>query len=48
MYENGTVRNVETVLGKGSGGKGMIEGVNLTRIYCKNFFKDHNVPPIQQ
>jgi hypothetical protein len=24
------------------------EGVNLTLIYCKNFYKCHNVPPAQQ
>jgi hypothetical protein len=23
-------------------------GVNLTMIYCKNFCKCHNVPPVQQ
>jgi hypothetical protein len=26
----------------------MMEGVNSTMIYCKNFCKCHNVPPIQQ
>jgi hypothetical protein len=26
----------------------MMEGVNLTMIYCKNFCKCHNVPPVQQ
>jgi hypothetical protein len=33
----------------GEGGKRrMKEGVNSTRIYCKNFYKCHNVPPVQQ
>jgi hypothetical protein len=26
----------------------MMEGVNATMIYCKNFCKFHNVPPEQQ
>jgi hypothetical protein len=26
----------------------MIEGVNLTKTYCKNFCKCHNVPLVQQ
>jgi hypothetical protein len=26
----------------------MMEGVNSTMIYCKNFCKYHNVPPVQQ
>jgi hypothetical protein len=25
-----------------------MEGVNLTNIYCKHFYKYHNVPPVQQ
>jgi hypothetical protein len=47
MYENGKVRPIETIPGKGERGtKRMMEGVNLTKIYCKNFYKCHNVPPI--
>jgi hypothetical protein len=26
----------------------MMEGVKSTMIYCKNFYKCHNVPPAQQ
>jgi hypothetical protein len=26
----------------------MMEGVNLTKVYCKHFCKHHNVPPVQQ
>jgi hypothetical protein len=26
----------------------MMEGVKSTKIYCKNFGKCHNVPPVQQ
>jgi hypothetical protein len=40
MYENGKMRPVETVPGKGEGG-------NSTMTYCKNFCKYHtqkNVP----
>jgi ribosomal protein L44E len=25
-----------------------MEGVNLTKIYCKHFCKYHNVPPVQE
>jgi hypothetical protein len=48
MYENGNMRPVETVPGMGEGGKRrMMEKVNSTMIYCKNFYKCHNVPSIQ-
>jgi hypothetical protein len=40
MYENGKMRSVETILR-------MIEGVHLTKIYCKHLCKYHNVPPVQ-
>jgi hypothetical protein len=26
----------------------MMEGVNLTKMYCKHFYKCHNVPPVQK
>jgi hypothetical protein len=26
----------------------MIDEVNSTKIYCKNFCKCHNIPPVQQ
>jgi hypothetical protein len=26
----------------------MMEGMNLTMIYCKHFYKCHNVPPVQE
>jgi hypothetical protein len=45
IYENGKMRPVETFLRRGEGGiKGMMEGVNLTKIYCKHFCKCHDVP----
>jgi hypothetical protein len=48
MYVNGKMRPVETV--PGMGGQGIKEndgGVNSSTIYliyCKNFYKCHNVP----
>jgi hypothetical protein len=48
MYENGTMRPVETVPGMGGGEiKENDGGVSSTMIYCKNFGKCHNVPPLQ-
>jgi hypothetical protein len=50
MHENGNMRPVETP--PSIGGRGvnkMIEMVNLSMIdlvYCKNFCKYHNVPPV--
>jgi hypothetical protein len=26
----------------------MMEGGNLTKIYCKHFYKYHSVPPVKQ
>jgi hypothetical protein len=47
LYKN-EYRNfkpVEVTIRRGK----MIEGVNSTMIYCKNFYKHHNVPtPVQQ
>jgi hypothetical protein len=49
MHENGRLRPAETVLRTGDGVKGENGGgVNLTKIYCKNFCKCHNVPPVLQ
>jgi hypothetical protein len=40
---------METLLGMGGEGiRRMMEGVQSTRIYYKNFYKCYNVPPIQQ
>jgi hypothetical protein len=48
MYENGKII-VETVPVTG---EGVIKenggGMNLIKIYCKNFCKCHNVPQVQQ
>jgi hypothetical protein len=47
MYENGKMRSVETVSGMGREViNRMTEGENSTVIYCKNFYKCHNVPPV--
>jgi hypothetical protein len=50
MYENGTMRPVETtpVMEGKRGLMRMMEEVNSTMIFCKNFCKGHNVPPVQQ
>jgi hypothetical protein len=51
MYENGKMRPVETIPGRGIGGEGIKEndgGVNSTVKYCKNFCKCHNVLPVQK
>jgi hypothetical protein len=49
MYKNGKMKVVETIPGMGGGGlRRMMEEVNSTMIYCKNFGKYHNVPPVQQ
>jgi hypothetical protein len=48
MYENGKMRPVKTTQEWGEGGqKRMMEGMNLNMIYCKNFCKCHNEPPVQ-
>jgi hypothetical protein len=46
MYANGNMRPVETIPGMGE--RGMMEGMNSSGIYCKNFSKCHNVPQAQQ
>jgi hypothetical protein len=49
MYENGKMRPAETILRRRSGGiKENDKGVTLTKIYCKNFCKFHNVFLLQQ
>jgi hypothetical protein len=49
MYVNGEMRPVETIPGMVGGGIKENDGaVNSTMIYCKNFCKCHNVPPVQQ
>jgi hypothetical protein len=47
QYVNGKMRSVETIPGMRGGGI-MMEGVNSTMIYCKNFCKCHKVPLVQQ
>jgi hypothetical protein len=43
MCENGKIRPVETVQGMGEGEqRSMLEVLNLTMIYCKNFCKCHS------
>jgi hypothetical protein len=49
IYVNGKVRTVETIPGMGREKvKENDGGVNSIMIYCKNFYKCHNVPPAQQ
>jgi hypothetical protein len=44
MYVNGKMRYDEPIPGMGEGEiRRMMEGVNSTMIYCKNFCKCHNV-----
>jgi hypothetical protein len=47
-YENRRIKSVEIVLRReeSRGGRKM-EGVNLTKIYCKHIHKYHNVPTVQ-
>jgi hypothetical protein len=45
MYVNGIVRPVETIPGMGEEDKReLMEGMNSTVMYCKNFCKCDNVP----
>jgi hypothetical protein len=53
MCVNGKMRPVETIprIGGRKDKRKMMEGVNSTTIYliyCKNFYKCHNVPPAQK
>jgi hypothetical protein len=49
MYEIRKMRPVETIPGMGRERiKENDERVNSTMIYCKNFCKCHNAPPVQQ
>jgi hypothetical protein len=49
VYVKEKRRPVETIPGMERVGiKEMMEGVMSTTIYCKNFCKCHNVPPVQQ
>jgi hypothetical protein len=46
MYENRRMKPVEIVLRRAEGGRRrMMEGVNLTTIYCKHICKYCNVSP---
>jgi hypothetical protein len=47
VHKNGKMRLVETIPGMEGSGR-MIEGVNSTKIYCKNLYKCHDVLPVQQ
>jgi hypothetical protein len=47
MYVNGNIRPIETIPGIGI--KAVKEndgGMNSTVMYCRNFCKCHNVPPV--
>jgi hypothetical protein len=49
MYGNGKMRAVETILRMEGGTiRENNGGINLTKMYCKHFYKCHNVPPVQQ
>jgi hypothetical protein len=49
MYENGKMRPVEAIPGMRGGEINENDGGgNLSMIYCKNFCKGSNVPPVQQ
>jgi hypothetical protein len=53
MYENGKMRPVETSRNGVGGEEGKriqhsLKRVDLTMIYCKNFYKCRNVPPVEQ
>jgi hypothetical protein len=49
MYANGKMRHIETISRmEGDGIRRIMEQVNSTMIYCKNFCKCHNIPPAQQ
>jgi hypothetical protein len=46
MYVNEKMRPADSIPGMGEKGNGgMVEGVKLTIIYCKNFCNYHNVLP---
>jgi hypothetical protein len=48
MYEDGKMRPVETIPEMGARGKRRVmEEVNSSMIYCKNFCKCHNVLTVQ-
>jgi hypothetical protein len=48
MYVNGKMRPAETIPGMRVIRK-MMKGVNSTLlIYCKNFYKSHKVPTVQE
>jgi hypothetical protein len=42
------MRPVDTIPGMGEGRRRIMEGVNLAKIYCKDFCKCHNLPTAQQ
>jgi hypothetical protein len=50
MYENGKMQPVETIPGIWGWEikERMMEEVNSTMMYWKNFCKCHSVPPLQQ
>jgi hypothetical protein len=49
MDENGKMTPAETISGMGRREiKESDGGVNSTIIYCENFCKCHNIPPVQQ
>jgi hypothetical protein len=46
-YENGKMRPVETKLRMRWGGIKENDGGGESKIYCKHFYKCHNVLPVQ-
>jgi hypothetical protein len=47
LYENRTMKPAENVLrSEEVGGGGTMEGVNLTKVYCKHICKCHNETPL--
>jgi hypothetical protein len=51
MYENGKMRPVETIPGRGGWRIKENDGgheLNSTVMYCKNLYKCHSVPSVQK
>jgi hypothetical protein len=43
VYENRIMKPAENFLRRGKGWEGIMEGVNLIKIYCKHLCKCHSV-----
>jgi hypothetical protein len=48
MYENGTLQPAEAILRRAGEGIKENDGGGEFKIYCKHFYKCHNVAPVQQ